>query len=265
MWRLATLSLLFAGAGYAAFFYEVELRVVNVTARGREMVRADPTNPSLNDTFYSTDNASVHMHVLGPDEVCQLHFHQENDEATLIAAGLAHVTTRFGRNGSPESLDEVYSEGTLIGIPRFCGHRWHNVTPQTFHTNLVFSRPTFTFNDFVRPDDARLLRAGSPSIVDLRQRLSHFVAEGEPSRDETLSALGGTMHAVFVRDSYALLAAGREPATLYVVDGEGELDAGRTAHLVPGDLAIIAHAKGARLRAKPGAPMASLLFYPERR
>ena len=160
--RLGALLFLLAFETYFVLSYAVKLRVVNIVERGHELVRDDPKNPSMNDTFYATKAASIHLHVLGPNEVCQLHVHRNNDEATLVVEGLAHVTTRFGRDGQSASLDEVYPAGTLIALPALCAHRWHNVTPGAYHNNLVFSRPTFAFNDFVKPDDPALLARRRP-------------------------------------------------------------------------------------------------------
>jgi len=52
--------------------------------------------------------------------------------------------------------------------------------------------------------------------------------------------------------------------SFYVVQGEGEIDAGTRAALAPGDLAMMTHGAGARLTAQPGKALAGLLFYPER-
>ena len=262
--RLGALLFLLALETWFVLSYEVKLRVVNIVERGHELVRDDPKNPSMNDTFYATKAASIHLHVLGPNEVCQLHVHRNNDEATLVVEGLAHVTTRFGRDGQAASLDEVYPAGTLIALPALCAHRWHNVTPGAYHNNLVFSRPAFTFNDFVKPDDPTLLRASPPSIVDLPERLSEFLKTDKAAELGPLPALGGTLFTLFVRDAYVVAARGDEPVSFYVVQGEGEIDAGTRGALEPGDLAMMTHGAGARLTAHSGKPLVGLLFYPER-
>jgi len=262
--RLGALLFAIVPASYFAFFYEVKLRVMNVVECGHQLVTRDPHNPSMNATFYNTQAASIHLHVLGPDAVCQLHVHANNDEATLVVEGLAHVTTRFGRDGQLASRDEVYPAGTLVALPTLCAHRWHNVTSGAYHNNLVFSRPTFSFNQFVSPDDPGLLDAHEPAIIDLPARFAEFASGNEPAELTQLPALGGTMFSLFVRGSYAIEARGKEPATYYVLRGAGEVDAGTRATLKPGDLAMMTHAAGARLTAQVGQPLAGLLFYPER-
>jgi hypothetical protein len=195
--------------------------------------------------------------------VCQFHLHQGNEEVTLVVQGLAHVTTGFGRDGQPASTDDVYKEGTLIALPRYCGHSWHNVTPGTFDTNLVFSRPAFTFNEFIKKSDPRVLKSPAPSPVNLHERLVAFIASGKPFEDEPLPALGGALHAVLFRDSYVIHAQRKEPASVTIISGEADFTAPRRAHVVPYDLAILAHGDGARLVASHG-PVAALLLYPER-
>jgi len=261
--RRAVLLSLFGGLLYLNFVYEPELRIANVMETGRDLVRKDPKNPSLTATFYATPRTSIHLHVLGADTVCQFHFHQGNEEVTLIVQGLAHVTTGFGRDGQPAKTDEVYKEGTLVALPRYCGHRWHNVTPGTFNTNLVFSRPKFAFNEFIEETDSRILKAPPPAMVNMHDRLATFVASGKPFEDDPLPALDGTLHALFFRDSYVIHAEGAEPASVTVISGEADLTEPQRAHLVPYDLAMIAHANGARLVAS-GRPVAALLLYPER-
>ena len=262
--RLGALLALLALETYFVLFYEVKLRVVNIVERGHELVRDDPTNPSMNDTFYMTKAASIHLHVIGPNAACPLHVHRNNEEATLVVEGLAHVTTRFGRDGQSASLDEVYPAGTLIALPTLCAHRWHNVTPGAYHNNLVFSRPAFTFNEFVKPDDPTLLRASPPSIVDLPERLSEFLKTDKAAELGPLPALGGTLFTLFVRDAYVVAARGKEPVSFYVVQGEGEIDASTRGALGPDDLAMMTHGAGARLTAHPGKALVGLLFYPER-
>ena len=262
LWRVLLLGML-AAAFYFAFIFEVQLRIVNVVADGRELVRKDPKNPSLNDTFYETHKTSIHLHVLGPDEKCQFHFHRGNEEATLIAQGVAHVTTRFGKDGQIEQTETVYPEGTLVQLPRSCGHEWHNVTPGTFHTNLVFSRPEFTFNDFIAKTDPRLLESAAPSMVNLHDRLKAFVATGKSFEDTPLPIFGGAMRALLFRESYTVHAEGSEPVSITMVSGEADIMEPGKAHLIPYDLAMITHGNGARLVA-PGGPVAALLLYPER-
>jgi hypothetical protein len=143
----------------------------------------------------------------------------------------------------------VYPAGTLIALPALCAHRWHNVTPGAYHNNLVFSRPTFTFNEFVKPDDPALLRASPPSIVDLPGRLSEFLKTDQAAELAALLALGGTLFTLFARDAYVVAARGKEPVSFYVVQGEGEIDAGKHSALKPGDLAVMTRGAGARLTA----------------
>ena len=225
-----------------------ELEVIDIGAYVDAAVREHPDWPDIvSSAYYRTSGASVHVHVMGPRQICPLHLHETTDEATVVVSGTADVSFAFGRDGVRTSDRGRFAEGSVIYSPKYCGHEWSNGGDAPL-ANLVFTAPRFTGNRYVRSDEAMLLRGAAPTIV-------------LPEDSATVPIAGGTMR-VLSLDAPEPLAAVGAATIVYVTGGTGSLEAQRTVALAPRRLVVQRARHETTLRPTAGERLRVVVFQP---
>lgn len=234
------------------------LQVIDMAARLKKISGTNADAPDLSQTFFSSPAATVHMHVMGPGQICPLHIHRKGDEVTVIVGGAADVTQIHGPDLARET--GVVTAGGAVASPRLCGHEFVNTSGTEALGNLVFSLPPFDYNLYVRPDDARQRQGGAPLRVDLPAELTTFRQGTEPHRLTPLPVMGGRMATLLLRGSYDLEPTGG-PVLLYVAAGTVDVRSGDTAGPVTErTLARLTPSGTVHLNAPAGAAL--LVFQP---
>lgn len=225
-----------------------ELEVIDIGAYVDAAVREHPDWPDIvSNAYYRTSSATVHVHVMGPRQICPLHLHETGDEATVVVSGTADVSFAFGRDGVRTGDRGRFAEGTVIYSPKYCGHEWSNGGDAPL-ANLVFTAPRFAGNRYVRPDEAMLLEGGAPTIV-------------RPDDSATVPLAGGRMR-VLSLDAPEPIAAADAATIVYVTAGTGSLEAKRTVALAPRLLVVQRARLQATLRPTAGERLRVVVFQP---
>lgn len=208
-----------------------EVEVFHVAARARAIADESPGGRSLTDTYYVGRTASAHLHLIGKDSGCELHLHEHTEEASIPVTGRPLVTEVFARAGSRVTRTAGYDTGTLIVSRPNGAHAWRNPSHREYQATLVLTLGgEFPGNDFVRPTDARILKAEEPLILD-------------PKTDERISGRDRGNRELVVPAAHAALTVlalseprsvepGGEATLLYVVEGAGLFDAGKRSFLL---------------------------------
>jgi hypothetical protein len=237
---------------------EPDVEVFDVKARFEAISRERSEVADFSQTYFVSDTATVHMHVMGRGQACPLHIHRKTHEATVIVAGQAEIHQRWGEGGAFTERQDTHAPGELIASPPLTGHAWFNRDEERMLGNLVFATPPFDGNLYVTPDNPRMLQGTAPSVFQPAEALKAFTAGTDPAREEPLPALQGRLTSLLLKGSYALEATHQAPAVLYVADGAGTLEARKSNPLQPGQLWVLRRA--VQLRAQ--APLALYLFRP---
>ncbi len=237
---------------------EPDVEVFDVQARFEAISRERSEVADFSQTYFVSDTATVHMHVMGRGQSCPLHIHRRTHEATVIIAGQAEVQLRWGEGGAFTERQGTHGPGELIASPPMTGHAWFNRDEERMLGNLVFATPPFDGNLYVTPDNPRMLQGTAPFVFQPARPLEAFTAGTEPVREEPLPTLQGRMTSLLLKGTYALEATHQAPALLYVVAGTGTLEARKGNPLQPGQLWVLRRA--VQLRAQ--APLALYLFRP---
>lgn len=237
---------------------DADIEVYDVPARFEALSREHSDAADTSETYFYSDTATVHMHVMGRGQTCPLHFHRVTHEATVIVAGRADVQQRWGANGTFAERQGTHAPGELIASPPFTGHQWVNPAEDRMLGNLVFASPRFDGNLYVKAEDKRMLQGSAPFTFEPATALAAFSTGTEPLREEKLPALQGRMSSVLLKDSYAVEATREAPAVVYVAGGEGSLEGKGTHPVKPGQLWVLR--VGARLHAS--SPLALYVFRP---
>lgn len=200
----------------------IALAATHLPTRAAEIAAQFPDATDRSETFYTTEIASAHMHLIGVDQMCPLHIHRSTHEATLIVTGSADVRHVYAVDGERVETHTEHGVGSLIASPPFSGHEWDNKTG-AHQGNLVIAYPGFDGNLYVRPDDPRLMQGGPPFDYHPLQDAEDFEASGDAFDRLDLPVLEGTMSRIFVRDSYEIPASTSAHGLVYGVSGEGRL------------------------------------------
>jgi len=232
---------------------------VNVADNVDYINRHLSTKSDISHTFYSTKAVSVHLHVLGLEQMVPLHIHPTSSEATVIVSGRPEVESVFWRNGAPAREKQVYGAGTLIYSPPFCGHAWVNTSAKEMQANLVFTVPPFAGNFYVQENDPRLKQAGAPVVVDPDEALQSFLSHAKPYEVIDRGIMNGMMSLLLVKEGLHLDAEPSE-RVLYVVRGSGVLEADRKLELREKLLLLIPSNRAMDITAGAGTPLAVFAF-----
>jgi hypothetical protein len=203
------------------------IRAVDVGERLRQLAAENPDALDLSETYYGTESATVHMHVMGLGQMCPLHIHRVSDEATVIVGGEADVTQIHGP-GLSRTVGRQ-SPGSVAACPAFCGHEFVNPSRDEMLGNLVFATPAFDANLYIRADDPRQRKGGAPFRFDTEDEWTKFAAGVDATRLVRMPVMQGRMSLLFVRREYTLAPAPRGPTLLYVMRGAVDVKAGGAA------------------------------------
>lgn len=237
------------------------LKVIDVRERFASRTKAHPDKADYSDLYYASPIASVHLHIMAEEQVCPLHIHRKSYEATVIVEGLASVTHVWGKDGALTTRKGEYPPGVLIASPPFCGHEWDNPSKTAKLGNLVFGRPQFDGNLYVKPDDPKMKQGAEPFVYDPARDLQDVAAGTEPSRRHPLPALEGHMSALVVKTTARVEPQLNRPVFIYVTHGSGVLDDGKSFAVKAGSLATIDGGPAVTVRAE-GEPLAAVVFEP---
>ncbi len=237
---------------------EPDVEVFDVKARFEAISRERSEVADFSQTYFVSDTATVHMHVMGRGQACPLHIHRKTHEATVIVAGQAEVHQRWGEGGTFTERQGPHVPGELIASPPLTGHAWFNRDEERMLGNLVFATPPFDGNLYVTPENPRMLQGTAPFVFQPAEALQAFTAGTEPLREEPLPALQGRMTSLLLKGTHALEATRQAPVVLYVATGTGTLEARKSNPLQPGQLWVLR--RPVQLRAQ--APLAMYLFRP---
>jgi hypothetical protein len=237
---------------------EPDVEVFDVKARFEAISRERSEVADFSQTYFVSDTATVHMHVMGRGQSCPLHIHRKTHEATVIVAGQAEVHQRWGEGGTFTERQGPHVPGELIASPPLTGHAWFNRDEERMLGNLVFATPPFDGNLYVTPENPRMLQGTAPFVFQPAEALQAFTAGTEPLREEPLPALQGRMTSLLLKGTHALEATRQAPVVLYVATGTGTLEARKSNPLQPGQLWVLR--RPVQLRAQ--APLAMYLFRP---
>jgi uncharacterized RmlC-like cupin family protein len=237
---------------------EPEVEVFDLRARFEAISREHSGAADFSQTYFLSDSATVHMHVMGLGQICPLHLHRKTHEATVIVAGQAEVHHRWGERGSLTEHRGTYSPGELIASSPLTGHAWFNRSEAQMLGNLVFASPPFDGNLYVEPQNPRMLAGSAPFTFTPTQALRDFSQDQSAVREERLAVLQGRMSSVLVKGDYALVATRQAPVILYVAEGTGTLEARKSNPVLPGQLWVLR--RGVHLQA--ATPLALYLFRP---
>ncbi|MDX1389467.1 MAG: cupin domain-containing protein [Acidobacteriota bacterium] len=237
------------------------VQVLDLAERVAEIETTRPEFHDSSQTFFSSAQGTVHMHVLGFEQRVPLHIHPETHEVSVIVTGEPAVLQIYGRDGAVARLEGVYGPGTAIYSPPLCGHAWVNDSTDMMIGNLVFSAPSFVGNLYIEEDDPRLLEGGEPFVYDPDAALERLLAGSESFSLETLPVMDGQLSSLLVRDG-ALFESGSGPAMAYVTRGEGTLVSGGEVAIWSRQLISIPPSTTVEIEAREGSPLAILVFKP---
>jgi mannose-6-phosphate isomerase-like protein (cupin superfamily) len=239
---------------------EPDVEMFDVPARFEAMARERPEAADQSETFFFSETATVHMHVMGFGQTCPMHLHRKTHEVTVIVSGRADVRQVWGEGGAPAERSGTHGPGELIASPPYTGHAWFNRDEERMLGNLVFATPPFQGNLYVREDDRRLAQGAPPFVHVARPALAAFAADAAPSREEPLPVLEGRMSSLLLKASHRLEGTRRQPLVVYVLEGQGALEVTRRTPMRPGQLWVLR--RGASVHADAGAPLALYVFRP---
>jgi hypothetical protein len=235
-----------------------EVEVFDVPARFEALARAHPDSADLSQTYFTSDTASVHMHIMGRGQTCPLHIHRTSHEATVIVAGQAEVRQVWGEGDGLGHRVGVHGPEELIASAPFTGHAWFNRATDRMLGNLVFTSPPFEGNLYVEGDDARMRKGTAPFVYVPASVLPSL---REDVREERLPVLDGRMSSVLLaKGGHPLTATRESPLVVYVAEGEGDIEAPDARPVKPGQLWVLR--RNATLRASAGHPLALYVFRP---
>jgi len=227
-----------------------------------ELEAKDPTGTDWSRTFYSTDLASAHMHLISRDQMCPLHIHRVTNEATIVLSGSPDVLQVWSEDGEQVDAQARMQAGAMVASPPFTGHEWDN-NSQELQANLVLAYPPFDGNLYMRPGDARMDAGTEPFDYHPDADVDAFVSSEAPFDRKDLPALDDHISRVFVADSYTLPASTDAHAVIYAVSGEGQLIATDLEQGVrPGMLLVFQRPEDVTFRASSEAPLTLYVFEP---
>lgn len=248
------------------------------TAGGPTVIRLDERialrSPALEtyhddaETYFSSPTASVHLHLMGRQQICPLHRHRETSEATVIVSGVAEVRHVFGADEGLQTRTAEYRTGDLISSPVGCGHEWRNPSSERPLGNLVFASPLFEGNLYVRADDDALRAGPPPTLIDPDETLSRLSAGGEAVHAAPLGPLGDKLTLLFLREETTIPLDAGEGFVLYLARGSGAAEIQGRHLLGANELLVVPtghlrEASDLRFVAREG-PVLAYLFRPDR-
>ncbi|MFY2562325.1 hypothetical protein ACN469_32325 [Corallococcus terminator] len=255
------LAVLFAVKRAMTVPEDPEVEVFDVPAVFESLAKKNPDAADVSDTFFFSDGATVHLHVMGRGQACPLHIHRRTHEATVIVAGQAEVQQIWGRGGVLAERRGTHHPGALIASEPFTGHAWFNRAEDQMLGNLVFATPRFDGNLYVEPTDARLAQGPEPFTYAPTRALVLLAEQAGGVAVETLPALEGKVSSVvLVKGEHALTATRAEPVIAYVVEGAGTLEAAEERPVKPGQLWVLR--RDATVRVTEGASLMMYVFRP---
>ncbi|HJN72812.1 MAG TPA: cupin domain-containing protein [Myxococcota bacterium] len=238
------------------------LASTNLPDKAEEIIQAHFDSTDRSETFYTTEVASAHMHVIGVDQLCPLHVHRTANEATIIVTGSPDVAHVYAEEGERVETQEQFGPGSLVSSPPFTGHEWDNNTG-AHQANLVLAYPSFDGNLYLRPDDPRMDQGTAPFSYHPDDDVEDFVASGQPFDRLDLPIMEGRMSRLFVGEQYELPATSEDHGLLYAVSGEGMLrGAGTERAITPGTLLVFLRPAPVVIEATGDQPLALYLFEP---
>jgi hypothetical protein len=218
---------------------EPPVEVFDVQTRFEGISRERSQAADISQTFFFSDSATVHMHVMGRGQTCPLHIHRRTHEATIIVAGQAEVLQRWGEQGAFSERQGSHAPGELIASPPLTGHAWFNRAEDRMLGNLVFATPPFDGNLYVEKDNPRMLTGTAPFTYSASEALKAFASTGENVREEPLPVLQGRMSSVLLKDTYALEGTRQAPIIVYVAEGSGTIEGRKSNPVQPGQLWVL--------------------------
>jgi quercetin dioxygenase-like cupin family protein len=237
--------------------------VVDIAARLEAMAKDAGAIADLSETYYSSPQSSVHMHVMGFRQRCPLHLHNGTHEATAIVGGTVEVLQVAREGGRPRSRKERYSTGAVIASPPGCGHEFVNVASDALLGNLVFATPPFDGNHYVTDTDPRLQDGVAPFAARPADELRQLADKGLPHRIVPVPGFAQRLDLVLVRTELELPAPAAGPTLAYVLAGEGRLDAPGGGPMRTRQLVFVPPTVRLAIHAAAAAPLALLVFRPE--
>lgn len=235
--------------------------VADLAARVAEVARERPDKTDTSIRYFNSEDASVHLHVIGFGQSCPLHIHRQAHETTAVVTGNPEVTHVYRSGDATTTRASTPSPGTAIYSPPYAGHMWVNTSRDEAQGNLVIASPPFDGNLYVSEDDDRLLRGDAPAFFDPDAILQAYRAGGTRLHVERLPYMGGKLTGLVVGDRTEL----REDAgwtIFYVARGQGRLAADETYDLRAQCLAIVAPGIAVELEADADSPLVLLAFKP---
>jgi hypothetical protein len=218
-----------------------------------------PTFTDRSVQFFSSREASVHMHLIGPGQTCPLHIHPGPDEVTVIVGGDANVTHVHGVDGKAVTQTGRRSPGMLVRSPAYCGHEWVPASPGAVQGNLVFASPLFQGNYYLKPDDPRLLQGSEPFFYEPAADLEALTRGSEARVVRPIPGMNGRMSVLLIKGDATIEAASTGPVVGYVLAGSGALDDGHRLSLRERTFLTLRGKKtSVPVHADPGHPLAIL-------
>jgi hypothetical protein len=262
-------------AGACVFFWldwrrrhPPDFEVIDVGGRARALSAASPEADTLGEVYFWSPDGQVHLHVFGKGSTCHLHLHEHTEEATIPVWTAPRVTQRFGADGAIAEKAGRYEEGTLIVSFPNCAHQWENVSATDGHASLVFTLGgPFPGNLFVAPDDARILGAAPPFVLDSRSDLAAFATGPWRMRETRVPVTMASVAEVLLKSSYVIAAQDGVATFIYATAGKGRIEGGpKPVALSPTVLVIERKPVGLTLVADGAEPLAAFVArIPEKR
>jgi uncharacterized RmlC-like cupin family protein len=260
VYRLLIATTAIVGVGVFAVG-RVPRETVEVVDLQSELARLSslPNVTDMARTFYSTESASVHLHVMGRTQRCPLHIHPTHGELTGIVGGTAEVSQVAPSEGQLARTTATFTPGDLVYSPPFCGHEWVNTSSDQLLGNLVFAAPVFSGNLYVTENDARMMKGGAPISFRVQDELTAFRKTGQATVEKSLTLLAKRVRLVVTTREYAI-----EPARGTIVlfrSGRGSVRAGgRSSTIGPSSLAVLKLHGGAAVIPAGSDPLLFLIF-----
>lgn len=218
-----------------------EVRLIPVYEMVNDGVAQRPNVTDISFPLEQGASAGLHIHILAPDQMTPMHIHDAATEVTLILTGSPTINFAYGESGEVVHESVEAAQNALLLIPPGSGHEWENKGPG-FQANLVYSRPKFLGNRYVRRSDPRLA-AG----VRLQQYSASELAGDEPG----LTPIGDSgVYAVSIGESWEL--PDRESiAYFFLTQGEAQISTQtQQAAIGPGHLVVIPAGVGLSMAAQ---------------
>ena len=240
--------------------------ILDLTDLARKLDRVHKERGDSEWFVYRSPTGGVALHSLSYRQLLPLHFHRVANEAIIPVFGEVEVTShRFEK--VPARFDSTPPLGVATSFAPYSGHSLTNLSDS--HIALALSFLTVPDdekswgNTYAEPGDDRLLLGEAPSQFDPRSDLAALAASRDPFHFHWLPILEGKLASLTVAGK-AELEPAVGPTLALVVAGRGTVNEPGGGPIAEGRLLFIPPGMRLHLEAHPDAPLALLVFSPDR-